>query len=265
MGKAPETLATTQRNLAILEAVVCDGGQSTLTDYATRLGLPVATVHRHVSTLIAEGFLARSGHPGLVPGPRLLRMAPFLDDRQRLIRLAAPVLTRLARRTGCVAQLGTLDNDMVTYRLKRGETQASIFTSEGIQLEAYCSGIGKVLLAHLPAADRATYLDGGPFPALTPCTITDPAALASELDSVRALGFAIDAEEVATGLRCLAVPLRDGAGQVIAALSLSRQSRLEPSADARLLAALQASAAEIECSFKAATGNQPVEPVSPPS
>ena len=263
MGKSPETIASSQRNLAILEAVVCDGGQSTLTDYASRLGLPVATVHRHVSTLIAEGFLARSGHPGLVPGPRLLRMAPFLDQRQHLIRLAAPVLTRLARRAGCIAQLGTLDNDMVTYRLKRGETADSIFTSEGIQLEAYCSAIGKVLLAALPAEERAAYLDGGPFPALTPRTITDPAALADELDQVRAKGFAIDAEEVATGLRCLAVPLHDAGGQVIAALSLSRQSRLESAADVRLLSALQASAAEIEAASGAAA--QFTEPVSPPS
>lgn len=246
MGKMESPSSVTQRNLAILEAVVCDNGRSTLADFAVRLGLPVATVHRHVQTLIGEGFLARSGQPGLTPGPRLCRMAPYLEERQRLIRLAVPHLERLARQMGCVVQLGTLDQDMVTYRLKRGEGAAAAFTREGMQLEAYCSAIGKVLLAYLPQADRESYLATGPFPALTPATITDAVALAVELDRVRAAGHAIDAQEVAVGLRCVAVPLRGAAGEVIAALSLSRHADLHASGDARLLTALARCAKTID-------------------
>lgn len=225
---------------------MCDGGQSTLADYAARLGLPLATVHRHVQSLISEGFLVRSGQPGLMPGPRLCRMAPYLDERQRLIRVAAPHLERLSRQTGCVVQLGTFDQDMVTYRLKRGEGAAAAFTREGMQLEAYCSAIGKVLLAHLPPAERDAYLATGPFPALTLATITDPAALADELVRVYAVGHAVDAEEVAVGLRCVALPLRGQGEEVIAALSLSRHADLRASSDTGLLTALTRCAKAIE-------------------
>lgn len=228
-----------------MEAVVCDGGQSTLADYAAQLDLPVATVHRHVQMLTGEGFLVRTGQPGLMPGPRLCRMAPYLDERYRLARVAAPLIDRLARKTGFVVQLGTLDQDMVTYRLKRGEGAAASFTREGMQLEAYCSAIGKVLLAHLPQADRDAYLANGPFPALTTATITDPSALSAELAHVRATGHAIDAEEVAIGLRCLAVPLHGEDGSVVAALSLSRHTDLDDSRDDRLLLALNRCASAI--------------------
>lgn len=245
MGKIDQNIVVTQRNLAVLEAVVCGSGQSTLADYAAQLGLPVATVHRHVQALICEGYLVRTGQRGLVPGPRLCRMAPYLDERQRLVRAAAPLIDRLAAKTGFVVQLGTLDQDMVTYRLKRGDGTVSGFMREGMQLEAYCSAIGKILLAHLPQADRDAYLANGPFPALTPATITDPASLADELAQVRAVGHAVDAEEVAIGLRCLAVPLRGADGDVIAALSLSRDADLHATGDARLLTALERCAAAI--------------------
>ncbi|MFM6853555.1 MAG: IclR family transcriptional regulator, partial [Sphingopyxis sp.] len=188
MGKSDAASVVTQRNLAILEAIICDDGQLTLAGYAALLNLPVATVHRHVQALIGAGFLVRHGQRRLLPGPRLCRLAPHLDERQWLIRAAAPLIEKLAAKTRCVVQLGTLDQDMVTYRLKRGVGGAAAFTREGMQLEAYCSAIGKILLAHLPDAERAAYLAAGPFPALTPSTITDPQSLAAELAHVRAIG-----------------------------------------------------------------------------
>jgi IclR family transcriptional regulator, acetate operon repressor len=92
----------------------------------------------------------------------------------------------------------------------------------GMQLEAYCSGIGKVLLAHLPKAACEDYLAAGPFVALTSRTIVDPDLLRAELANVRHQGFAVDNHEVAEDLRCIAVPLRRPDGEVVAAVSVSQ-------------------------------------------
>ena len=138
---------------------------------------------------------------------------------------AAPLLHRLAARARSVVQLGTLEGDMVTYRLKTGRGAGALFTRTDMQLEAYCSGIGKALLAHLPLAEREAYLGAGPFVALTPCTITDRSQLRDELERVRAQGFALDRGEIAEDLYCVAVPITVPSRGVIAAISISRLSK----------------------------------------
>lgn len=188
---------------------------------AAKVGLPKATAHRQATTLLHEGYLRRLPTGQLVAGPRLVTLAQAIDHRQVVVAAAAPVLHRLALKLRCVAQLGTLDNEMVTYRVKTGQAAGDFFTRVGLQLEAYCTGIGKVLLAHLPEREREAYLATGPFPALTANTITDPAALRVELELTRAQGYACDNEEIAEGLICYAAPVRIGVTEVVAAISVS--------------------------------------------
>jgi IclR family transcriptional regulator, acetate operon repressor len=215
------SLSSLPKSLELMEAVIADGGKSSVAALARALGLPVATAHRHVTTLVVLGYLTPSSYGRHIAGPRLIALALKIDEKQVIASAAGPVLDRLAAKTGCVAQLGTFENDMVTYRLKAGQSAGELFTKVGMQLEAYCSGIGKVLLAHLPARDQAAYLDTGPFPALTPRTITDPVALKAELETIASQGFALDNEEVAIGVECIAVPVPGKRG-VIAAISISR-------------------------------------------
>jgi len=94
----------------------------------------------------------------------------------------------------------------VTYVVREGGTD--LFTVEQMQLEAYCSAIGKILLAALPDAGLAAHRDQGPFVALTPNTITHPALLGQELLGVRDSWVAHDRHEVRSDLYCIAVPLR---------------------------------------------------------
>lgn len=206
----------------MLEAVIGDGGRSNVTDIASRIGIPVATAHRQAATLAAEGFLSRVGRGRYVAGVRLRNLARQLDEGQIVANAACVMLDKLAARLNCVVQLGTLENDMVTYRIKAGRTAGSIFTRVGMQLEAYCSGIGKVLLANLSDPDRENYLAGGPFIALTDNTIVDPDLLRIELAKVKKQGFAIDDREVVEDLRCVAMPVRRPDGEVIAAVSVSQ-------------------------------------------
>jgi IclR family transcriptional regulator, acetate operon repressor len=218
-------LAAPERNLMLLEAVVADGGRSSVAALARATQVSVASAHRHIAALVGAGYLVPAGYGRHLPGPKLRTLAGMINDRQVMIHAAAPILDRLASRMGCVVQLGVFENDMVTYLVKVGESANDLFTKVGMQLEAYCSGIGKVLLAHLPAPAQAEYLTGGPFIALTDRTITDPVQLKVALEDAATQGFAVDDEEVVTGLQCVAVPVHSGRGEVVAAISASRAVR----------------------------------------
>jgi len=244
MRNGTPTLSATSRALAMLEAVIADGGLSTVSALARAQAMPAATAHRQIATLVAEGFLAPMGGGRHRAGPRLRAMLAQVDDRQVMAHAAAPLLHRLAVRFGGVAQMGTLENDMVTYRVKTGENAGDLFTRVEMQLEAYCSGMGKVLLAHLPVREREAYLAGGPFGALTPNTITDPADLARELACVANQGYALDRGEIVADLSCMAVPVHQADGSVVAAISLSRHG--PGGADPRILKALRDTARAVE-------------------
>jgi len=245
--KGTPPIAALSRTLALLEAVIADGGQSSIAALARANSVPPATAHRQVVSLVAAGYLGVSDRGRYIPGPRLLGLVHRLDVRQVIVNIAASQLHELAVATGCVVQLGTFENEMVTYRIKTGEGAGSLFTQVGMQLEAYCSGIGKVLLAHLPEAQRRAYLAGGPFVALTSRTITDPCQLEDELERVRARGYATDEGEIAEGLVCVAVPIQAPDGQVHAAISVSRASSADPSAGlGTILDGLRAAARKIE-------------------
>lgn len=251
MRKGTPRISSLTRTLDTLELIVRSGPVRTVTSIADELGQPVATVHRQVRTLVEAGFLARLHNGRHAPGPRLAAMVRHVDEAELAVGVAAPVLADLACRLGSVMQLGTFENDMVTYRVKAGRGSASLFTRVGMQLEAYCSGIGKVLLAHLPSDARESYLASGPFPALTPRTIVDPAQLRDELVRVRERGYAIDDGEIAPGLRCIAVPVTHPDGRVLAAISASGRVRSGAArADEETRAALgEAAAAIVSAAF----------------
>lgn len=236
-----------KRTLSMLEAVITDGGHSNVSELAREIGMPIATAHRQVTTLVAEGYLTPAGGGRHVAGSRLLGLLHRLDEKQVVANVAAPLLHHLAARVRSVVQLGTFENDMVTYRIKTGRGATDLFTRVGMQLEAYCSGIGKVLLAHLPKGEQEAYLSGGPFVALTERTIVDPDRLRQELDAVFEQGYAIDGNEIARGLRCMAVPLRKSDGTMLAAISVSQADGVKGRiGDGKLLLLLRETAQCIE-------------------
>jgi DNA-binding IclR family transcriptional regulator len=210
--------------LTLLDAVIADDGRSAPGLIAAGAGLPQATAYRLIATFVARGYLIRHDRGRYLPGPRFVGHGRGLDPRQWMARLATPPLRALARRFGQVAHLGVLEGGMVTYLVKTGAGGGADFARQGMQLEAYCSGVGKVLLAHLPDAALEDYLASGPFVRLTENTIVDPEQLRAHLRQVRAQGFALDEAEISDDLRCVATPVFDVAGNVGAAISLSGPS-----------------------------------------
>ncbi len=234
---------TLDKSLSLLAAVIADGGKSSLAALAQSCGLPPSTAHRIVTTLRRRGYIASPGRGCYLPGPALIRLGAAHGLAEILQRVARPVLRDLTRRTGLTAHLGIFEGEMVTYLVKI-DGKADVLTREGMQLEAYCSGIGKVLLAALPDAVLELYLNSGPFVALTAATIVDPRGLHRALMGVRRDGFALDDREAHADLCCIAAPVRGDDGAVCAAISLSGPTTAP---DRRgVLPDLMAAAAEIE-------------------
>jgi DNA-binding IclR family transcriptional regulator len=215
---------------AVLEAFAATP-ECSLADVADRSVLSFSTVHRIAGHLIDRGYLVRLqrgryrlGHAALALG-RNASMRGLLGDVSR------PFLEQLAQSCRTHVHLGIFEDDMVTYLANASFGRDDFHIKEGMQLEAYCSGIGKVLLAYLPEAARDNYLSQGDFVALTPNTIIDRDTMAGELRLVRERGWATDLEEVETNLRCIAVPVCDRSGNVHAAISMSIRSTKATASD----------------------------------
>lgn len=218
------SLRSLDKALKLLGRIVESGERHSISGLARQIGMPRSTAYRIATTLERSGLLTRMRRGYYLPGPSLARLARHDTLRRVIEAVGRPIVRKLARDTGCIAHVGIFENDMVTYLLKAGRAAKTLFTREGTQLEAYCTGIGKVLLAALPVSVREEYLKGGPFIQLTANTLTDPKELRSELIAVGDRGYAQDNAEMDSDLHCLAVPVRLGEGEVIAAVSISTRS-----------------------------------------
>src|SRR5262249_33213670 len=209
------------RALRLLEAIISDRGESSISSIAGRLHLPTATAYRLSGALVERGYIVRVGAGRYYPGSVILTAAAERDALATLRCVAKPCLDWLARRAQAAAHLGVFEGGMVSYLVKSGSSRSARFTREGTQLDAYCFALGKMLLAHLPASERNGYLAGGPCPKLTNQTITDPKELSVHLRQVRKQSYAIDDREFAEEVMCIAVPVRDRNSRVYAALSVT--------------------------------------------
>lgn len=212
---------TLSKGLALLGAIAGDGGRSSLTEIARRLSLPLATAHRLAATLEADGFILRVKRGYFTVGPAAAALGAPADPAHRIAARLRAGLARLARRHDAFAHFGVLDDGMVTYLVKESGSGEALFTEERMQLEAYCSAIGKVTLAALPGGELDAYLAAGPFVALTGRTLTEPDTIRAEVEGVRAGEVGYDRGEIREDLFCMAVPVKTSRESWIGAISLS--------------------------------------------
>ena len=245
------------RAFALLVRLAEPGGGRSLAALAAETGLTVATAHRLLATLEANGAVFRGGVAGYRIGLQVHALARGASPDELLIAAVQPVLRRLARSCGLTVQMGVMSADlMVTYLAKHQPPRAlPVQTRVGSQLEAYCTGLGKVLLAALPGEVRRLYLAESPFVPLTAKTIVDPERLAVEIFTVARQGFAIDDCEIHETLRCVAVPVHGADGDTIAALSCSGHvDTVDQAAIPGLVVQLQAAAVEVRRKLFPAAG-----------
>jgi DNA-binding IclR family transcriptional regulator len=202
----PYGTAALDRGLALLQAITRDGAERPLGVIADELGLPESTARRMAMLLLQRGFLVRVAPGRFAAGPALLGLP---EPRRVVADIARQPMQRLARTVRATVHLGLIEDDMVTYIAKVHGGGPHVLTREGMQLEAYCSAIGRVLLALQPEQLIRAYLSSAPFIALTGKTETDPERIGQLLAMVRDQGHAVEQEEVMEGLYCTAVPIPD--------------------------------------------------------
>ena len=231
--------STSFRVLDLLAAIAAAPGE-TLARIAHACGLPRSTAHRLVAPLIAQRYVVILGRGRYFVGPGALALSRGTSWRDLLIALARPLVASLSRQCRAHAHLGLFEGSMVTYAVKQSFGRSRLFSREGAQLEAYCSAVGKALLAQLDEPSLEHYLAQDNFVALTSHTIIDPAALRAEIDASRERGWAAEYGEIMPELGCVAVPVVLGPGGELAALSLSFQGdTAEPARMSRHVPAMQ--------------------------
>ena len=214
------------RAIELMISVARTGHHVPISAQASALGIPLSSAYRTVSALMRHGLLAKGKRGHFGPGLGLTALALAAEPLAILSEAARTPLRRLARSTRATAHLGVFENDMVTYIVKEEGGGQRIFTREQGQLEAYCSAIGKVLLAGFEEEALADYLDRGPFVALTEHTDIDPSSIRAKIERVSHQGFAVDNCEVADNLYCVAAPVRGHSCKIVAAISVSQYADL---------------------------------------
>jgi len=189
----------------------------TLHEITERTELPKSTVHRMVNQLDQLGWLERD-YDGWRVGMRLFEIGGLASRRRRLSESAYPHLHALAVTTGFAVQLGILDGTEVVYLERIATGDFPLPTREGGRQPAYCTALGKAMLAFDPDATVDVIAEG--FPRRTERTLSEPRQLETELAKIAETGFAFDHQEAYKGLACVAAPLRNS-GRAIAAVSVT--------------------------------------------
>jgi DNA-binding IclR family transcriptional regulator len=189
---------------------------------ATRLGLAKSTVHRLATTLVEYDILEQNRESGKYRlGLALFELGTLVRRKMDAASGAQEQIHALADATGETVQLAILDHLSVLYiRIRESRQAVRMSSSLGSRAPAYCTSVGKALLAFQPLDVVQQVVEQG-LKRLTPNTITDSDMLLAELAAIRAKGFSIDDEEIEIGLRCVAAPIRDHSGQVVAAISVA--------------------------------------------
>lgn len=204
---------------AILKAFQDPAEWVTSSELSRRANLPEASGYRLIQTLQDIGALVRGPRGRHRPG-LLLSLSHNVTINDLLRDAGQSLMSELAKRLHLTVHLGVLEQGMVTYVAKVSVPGAfPVHTRVGAQLEAYCSGLGKVLLAALPEQEVDSFVMDGELIALTPHTITTKSGLRAELKRVREHGYALDDREHQANMRCIAVPVLDREGRAVAALS----------------------------------------------
>lgn len=238
------SLQSVNRALTALE-LVADAGELGVSELGRQLGVHKATASRLAAVLAERGLLERDPVTERYRiGFGLVRLAGAAMSGLDLVRLARPILETLAERAREASNLGVRSGDDVVYIDQITGSRAIVTVNwVGRRTPLHCTSNGKVLLAWAEETDRERVLAGA-LETFTSHTITDPAALRSELALVRTRGFAQAVEELEEGLNAVAAPVRQADGRVIAALGLSGPAFRMHAVDIPRLGLLTAEAAQ---------------------
>ncbi|SMO40657.1 IclR family transcriptional regulator domain-containing protein [Paracoccus laeviglucosivorans] len=208
------------KGLRVIETFTAERPRQSIAEVAEASALDRATARRCLLTLAHHGYADYDGKFFTLT-PRILRLGTACLATMPLPQIVQPWLDALSDRIGESSSVSVLDGAEIVYVARAAQQRVmSISLMPGSRLPAYCTSMGRVMLAALTPDEVQALLGPGPFPARTAQTITDGAVLAAELGRVREQGYAVIDQEVEQGLRSIAVPLLSARGRVVAALNV---------------------------------------------
>lgn len=212
-----------ERAFAILEEVAHHRDGIGLAELSKRVSLHNSTTFHLVKTMVGLGYIRQSKETKRYRvGHMLFSLAAGSLDEVELVNLGTPVLEQLARSTGESSHLAIRAGDDIVVVAKTAGTGAfQLADRAGVVRPAHCTALGKILLSALSDEQLERWLSARELRGFTAKTITDPERLRSELRKVHADGVAYDDGEFDPEVRCIAVPVCDFTGQVVAAVGIS--------------------------------------------
>lgn len=222
-GRQHSTLSSVRNAARLLKEFSYGSREIGVTELSRRLGIGKSTAHRLLHTLAEERLLERDPYTGAYRlGLAMYELGSVVSTHTDIHEACAPVIDQLRNATRETVQVAVLDRREVVYVERRESPQTlRLFGRVGHRNDAHCTSTGKVLLAFLPTERLEELLHDWVMPAQTPFTITDPVRLRAQLDEARARGWAEQVNETEMGVASIAAPIRNGLGDVVAALSVA--------------------------------------------
>lgn len=212
------------KGLSVIEAFDATNARLSITDISRITGLERATARRCLLTLAGLGYANYDGK-FFTLSPRILRLGHSYLSSTPLPRLMQPFLDQLSEKTGESASASVLDGNEIVYIARASHKRVmSINLNPGSRLPAYCSSMGRVLLASMAEDEARRILEESNRKANTPRTKTTLADLMDELRRVREQGYAVIDQELEIGLCSIAIPVRNVRGVTIAAINVGAQA-----------------------------------------
>jgi len=219
--KPEQLVQSLGRALDIIEKLVESDNSLGVTELSDRIGLHKSTVYRLLTTLVYRGYVEQDEYSRYNVGIKLFEIGGTVLSKMDLRKKTKPYLIRLQQETKETIHLGILDDKEIVYIDKEETTETIRMYSEvGRRIDAYCTSLGKVLLAY-ENVDIDDVYKNDELQKYTENTIVDKKLLANHLAEVRKQCYAIDDQEQELGIRCIGGPIFNYNGDIIAAFSIA--------------------------------------------
>lgn len=220
-------IQSVDRALSLICLFTHDSPSLGITEFSKALGLPKPTVHGLVRTLMKQGFVKQDPQTRKYRlGLRIYELGIILAGNLDINQRGAGLAYQLAKQTGLVSRIAIWDRDSALLTVNIEPRSHLLFAHQiGPRIPAYCSALGKALLAFLDPGELRGYFDRVKLKPFTANTITQKKQFQKELEETRRRGYSIDREENALGLACIGVPIFGVGGRLEGAISVSGDAK----------------------------------------
>jgi DNA-binding IclR family transcriptional regulator len=211
------------RMMTLLAALSRHHDPSSLKQLALETSLHPSTAHRILAAMVTAGFVERAEPGSYRLGIRLLELGNVVKSRISIREAAMPPMQQLHQQLGESVNLGVRQGDDIVYveRTSSGRSSVRVVHLVGARAPLHVTAVGKLYLAEQSPQELRDYARRTGLPRYTATSLTSLPALERELEKVRRHGVAFDNEEIEQGLRCIAAPIRDDGGELVAGISVS--------------------------------------------